>query len=152
MDPAIESRGDCCKTGPPPVNVFDHLPRYTLLAPTFATAFATPALAEVCDDLRPNWDGKELSPLNELPYFLLSPLGVGLLCLWLWAWYRAKKWVAYPVAIVTCLALLNMILETAVIDPIMEAIQVGCMGSYEVNAVLMISLSVLIIARAHWKT
>lgn len=108
---------------------------------------SSPAFAEVCDKVRPLWDGDQVGQLEELFHMLASPAGVVIVVLLIAAVSLRRMWFSIPVA----LALFGL---SAVIfldwfwlgDGIAyAAYREGCMGGVHLTVACLILAAVTLV-------
>ncbi|WP_299048443.1 hypothetical protein [uncultured Tateyamaria sp.] len=96
-----------------------------------ATLFSTPALAEVCDKVRPLWQpGTQATALTEALHFFATPLGLILVALSAVAIARRWQWVGLA-TILGWTGLVSLVALGASIDPTSVhalAVAEGCVG------------------------
>ena len=89
---------------------------------------------------------------EELLHFLTTLPAIFLLAFWVIAFYARNRWIAYAVALAMIVHAGDEMLEAAVIDPIIEGIHVGCIGSPEMVSAFLVLMGIALIVRVHWKT
>jgi hypothetical protein len=107
-----------------------------------------PALAEVCDKLRPAWNPSSgpLGALGEMAYVAGSLPGMVLLTLFALAMWRGWRWLLAIVSF-AALALAALIYIGAGAPTRAEAMAEGCVGSAYPVAAVLAALAVLAFVR-----
>ncbi|MEM8592273.1 MAG: hypothetical protein AAGF13_07070 [Pseudomonadota bacterium] len=94
-------------------------------------ALATPAIAQVCDTERPNWNptAGPASTLDELAQFMIEPLGLAVLALGLLAVSVQWRWLTALAGVSACVALALIVIDFVIPDAIkLAAMEEGCIG------------------------
>lgn len=108
-----------------------------------------PAMAEVCDKIRPDWSAATGAQgvLAETAYVLASPPSLGCLSLLLLALILPRLWLAIPATLLT-LAFAALLIVSRQSDMAALARAEGCLATATPSALLLALAAVLTLARA----
>ena len=114
------------------------------------TIMLSPALAEVCDKVDPDWNPADgpLSPIGALVDFFLSPFGIVAIALVVFSWALDNRWLAWLTATLLVVAAVGLSVDWLYLDDVGRfAVQEGCRASPILIVVVLCAAAGLLVAR-----